>query len=126
MNLRDLFAPRFLNDASDARTCHSDKQCMTKLKELLVPMAIAGSILGPFVSTFLVIDLIVGIENLNRHYWIFDGFILAAALNAIAFLPLLFRRVRVYLLTYAIVASILVSATSFVAYWIWMIALVGV
>ena len=88
--------------------------------------AIAFSVLAPIALCFLVIHLLVGIENLKRHYWLTDGLVISAILNAIALSPLLNSTIRRFATTYTTTAAIVISLFTFFGYGFWMVALMGV
>ena len=82
-------------------------------------------LLAPIMACFLVIHILVGIENLERHYWLTDGLAYSAILNTVAFLPFLYPPVRNNALTYSVIAAISISLVTFAAYGYLMVSLMA-
>lgn len=60
--------------------------------------------LSPGVGCYLVVDDLVGIEQLKVHYWIEHGIVISVVLNFLAVLPFLSQTVRRNSVAYAFVA----------------------
>ena len=93
---------------------------------LVALVAIAVSLLAPIATSYFVIDSLVGMENLKRHYWFTDGLVISFVLNAVFLSPLLLSSVRRFATPYAIGVAVLTAVLAYAGYEYWMIALMGV
>ena len=81
------------------------------------------SLLGPIVTCYAVIDLLVGVQNLPRYYWLTDGIKLSSVANLLAALPLLAPRVRRQAVWYVPVAATSVFVLTGVLYFLFMVSM---
>ncbi len=92
----------------------------------LTCIVITFSILAPLATSFFVVNSLIGIENIKRHYWFTDGLFISAVLNGVLFAPLLFLKIRQFAFPYSIFAAIVATFLAYYAYWLWTIGLIGV
>lgn len=83
-------------------------------------------LIAPIASCFVVINGLVGVENLKRHYWFTDGVAISAVLSVIVLAPLVHPKVWKVAPTYTTVAATLVFVFVLSIYGYWMGALMGV
>jgi hypothetical protein len=89
-------------------------------------VAIAISLVAPILTCLPVIDSLIGVENLKRHYWFTDGLVISGVLNAVVFAAFLHPAVRRFATGYSIFAAIAIPFLAFAGYGYWMVALMGV
>ncbi len=92
----------------------------------IMPAFVAASVILPVVMCFVVIDLLIGVETLKRQYWIRDGIILSAILNGIFSIPLLHSRIRKSAVQYLPFMAVCTSTLAYLAYWHYMVAMIGI
>lgn len=83
------------------------------------------SAICPVINACCVIELLVGISRLKQHYWIGDGVILSVGSNLLVWPFMALARESLGPVKHAIVGLILVNTTSFVAYVLFMAALMS-
>jgi len=81
------------------------------------------SLLGPIVTCYVVIDLLVGVQNVSNYYWLTDGIQLSSVANLLAAMPLLAPRVRRQAGRYVPVAAISVFVVTGVLYFLFMVSM---
>ena len=109
----------------DHLPAHEKPDPVVPLHRRSVVVAIVIQLLAPIMICFLVIHALVGIANLERHYWFTDGLVYSAILNSVAFLPLLHPPIRKNALTYSTIATILISLVTLAAYGHLMVSLMA-
>jgi len=92
----------------------------------LVIGAIAFSFVAPIITSFVVINSLIGIANLKRQYWLVDGLILSLVLNGIFMSPLLTEKGRSVARIYVPCVAVIVTLIAYWTYEYWMVALMGV
>ena len=97
----------------------------TRVSNWIAGIAIVFSLLAPVIAAYAVIDLLVGMENLKKHYWIRDGIVMSVVLNAVLLSPLVFRRVRSFAYVYAPIIAVVIAVTSYSVYHYFMVAMMA-
>lgn len=87
---------------------------------------LAVSLVAPILTCFFVIDLLIGVEHLKKHYWISDGIVISIILNGLGAIPLLNQVVRKKVRGYVRWMAIVVTTLAFLGYGFFMIAMLGV
>ena len=109
----------------DTAPAHKEPETAVSLHRRSVAAVVVMQLLAPIMVCFLVIHVLVGIQNLERHYWFADGVVYSATLNSVAFLPFLHRSIRRNALTYSLIAAISISLVTLATYGFYMIALMA-
>ena len=67
----------------------------------------------------------IGIGNLERHWWLLGPLKLTLVLNAIFLSPLLFRQFRAIARFYIPCIAVLIAVIAYFAFEYWMVAVMG-
>ena len=89
-------------------------------------LLVGMSCVSPILSCYLVVDSLIGIENLKANYWFRDGVMLSGVLNYLAVSPFLLPSVRKRSAEYALLMVLLVTTVAFFGYKFFTLAILGV
>jgi len=92
---------------------------------LFVGAIMVLSAICPIANACCVIELLVGISRLTRHYWIEHGVVLSIGSNLLVWPFMALARENLGPVKHGILGLMLVNAISFVAYFLFIAALMS-